>query len=175
MRSASAGFFRGAEQRADAREVLGSKSHREFQLVIPLEDVRDFRAATIIGKRDRPAQQGPQSLARHREIAAVQEACTERVSVADAALRVTPAPWDIPCARVAVEVRPLREHLGEDVEILRVSEAALRRGVRGDDGHAAFEREREHAGIGVRGIHDLHRVLAAGVREQRQSRRRPGA
>jgi hypothetical protein len=39
-----------AQQRTNPREVLGRESHREFQLVVALEYVRDFPAAAVVGE-----------------------------------------------------------------------------------------------------------------------------
>ena len=52
----------------------------------------------------------------------------------------------------------------------RCAKADVAEHVRGDHVHAAFERKREHARIGVGGVDDLHGVLAASVREQRHAR-----
>lgn len=67
---------------------------------------------------------------------------------ADATMRVASAKRDIPSASVAVEIWPLGEHLGKSVEILRVAQPAFSRCVRGDHGHATFERLRENARVG---------------------------
>ena len=132
-----------------AGEVGVGKSHRAFELVVALDDVRFLLPATICAPRHEATQRGPQAGAGDREIAAMQQPFAKQSGIrADATMRVASAKRDVPGARVAVEIWPLGGHFRKSVEILRVAQPAFGRCVRGDHGHATFERLRENARVG---------------------------
>ena len=146
--------------------MLGGEAHGDLELVVALDHVGDRLAPPVILRADEPAQPRPQAVDWHGIIAPMHQPLGEQTGVAFAGVPATQR--HIPRARVAVEIRILRQHVGEDVEVFGIAEPALRRGVRGDHRHAAFQRLREVARVGESGRDDWHRVLAAGVREERQ-------
>jgi hypothetical protein len=66
----------------------------------------------------------PKPVHRHGEIAAVQDARGQRFL--EALVSIPSAQGNIERARITLQIRELRGHLGEDVEILRVRQSPLR-------------------------------------------------
>ena len=172
--AAARGVFRGgggaelheAEESGGALEEGFGEAEGAFVLPVALERVLDFAAAIEIGGGD-PAL-GPEAVAEdwHGEVAPMDNAGEDLGS--EAIAQMPAAVERNEGGDVAVEVRELREHAAPVVEVVAIEDSAPGGAVRGDHGDATLQWKAEQLGIGVGGLDDLDRVLAAGVGKERE-------
>src|SRR2546425_139690 len=120
------------QQSANPGERLRAEADGAFQLVIAFEDVLDARASQPIAPSDEAARQRPMRQDRDGKIAAVENARSQRLLQAFAA--VASANWNAESAAVAVKVWVAVRHSGEDVKIFWIEQTALGSAMRRDDG-----------------------------------------
>ena len=150
----------------NACKGFGGKTHRGFQLVIALQNVRlPFPLAKGLPVHE-SAHPGEVAVNRHRVIAAVNHAAQKRF--AQTFRHVAATNGHIERAGIAVKVGEALRHPGKDMKIFRVKQSTLGTAMGGDHRHPALQRQSQNARIRKFGADDRQRVLAASVRQQRQ-------
>src|ERR1041385_1311742 len=154
------------QQSANAGERFGWKAHGHLELIIALEDVWLALPPAKGFPGHRAAQPGEVAVNRHGIIAPLDQSRHQRL--AQTFRDVAPADGHVEGAGVAVKPGKAAGHLGEDVKVFRVKQAAFGSAMGGDYRDAAFQRQGQNARIGKVAADDRQGMFPAGVREQRK-------
>src|ERR1043166_5776509 len=161
------------QQSANAGERFGWKAHGHLELIIALEDVWLALPPAKGFPGHRAAQPGEVAVNRHGIIAPLDQSRHQRL--AQTFRDVAPADGHVEGAGVAVKPGKAAGHLGEDVKVFRVKQAAFGSAMGGDYRDAAFHRQGQNGPTGKvcsPPVCASSGSLASAIRSQKRVKRR---